>query len=176
MVFGSWYTEEGLMCIFKGKYGTCGGRVDMYNELSEKRVAFLKKDYSRGFIKYCRFEADGVRRGCFQSSVKIEDQHRQQDGFVHAGVIGTMADHTAGYAAFTTVAEEFQILTIEFKVNFLKPAHGEALVCRSKVIRGGNTIIVSESEVFDIRKGNKILVAKAMVTLMSVHREKLSSK
>ena len=123
------------------------GSVGMEKEISEKRADFLAKDYSRGFIKYCRFEADDVRRGYFQSRVKIEDQHRQQDGFIHAGVMATMADHTAGYAGFTTVGEEIQILTVEFKVNFLKPAHGEALVCRSKVIRGGNTIIISESEV-----------------------------
>jgi len=148
----------------------------MEKEISEKRAAFLAKDYSRGFIKYCRFEADDVRRGYFQSSVKIEDQHRQQDGFIHAGVMATMADHTAGYAGFTTVGEEIQILTVEFKVNFLKPAHGEALVCRSKVIRGGNTIIISESEVFDIRNGEETLAAKAMVTLMAVHRDKLASK
>ena len=148
----------------------------MEKEISKERADFLAKDYCRGFIKYCRFEADDVRRGYFQSRVKIEDQHRQQDGFIHAGVMATMADHTAGYAGFTTVGEEIQILTVEFKVNFLKPAHGEALVCRSKVIRGGNTIIISESEVFDIRNGEETLAAKAMVTLMAVHRDKLASK
>jgi len=148
----------------------------MEKEISKERATFLAEDYSRGFIKHCRFEAEDVRRGFFQSKVKIEDEHRQQDGFIHAGVMATMADHTAGYAAFTTVGEEFQILTIEFKVNFLKPAYGEALVCRSRVIRGGNTIIVSESEVFDIREGQEILAAKAMVTLMAVHRDKLSTK
>ena len=58
----------------------------------------------------------------------------------------------------------------------MKPAHGEALVCRSEVIRGGNTIIISESEVFDIRNGEETLAAKAMVTLMAVHRDKLASK
>ena len=148
----------------------------MEKEISKERADFLAKDYSRGFIKYCRFEAADVRSGYFQSRVKIEDQHRQQDGFIHAGVMATMADHTAGYAGFTTVGEEIQILTVEFKVNFLKPAHGEALVCRSKVIRGGNTIIISESEVFDIRNGEETLAAKAMVTLMAVHRDKLASK
>ena len=148
----------------------------MEMEMSKERAAFLAKDYSRGFIKHCRFEAEDVQRGYFQSKVKIEDQHRQQDGFIHAGVMATMADHTAGYAAFTTVGEEFQILTVEFKVNFLKPAFGEVLICRPKVIRDGNSIIVSESEVFDVRKGEEILAAKAMVTLMAVHRDKLSSK
>jgi uncharacterized protein (TIGR00369 family) len=148
----------------------------MAQELSKERIAFLAKDYSRGFIKHCRFEAEGIRRGYFQSRVEIEKCHRQQDGFIHAGVMATMADHTAGYAAFTTVPEDYQILTIEFKVNFLRPAYGERLVCRSRIIREGLQIIIGESEVFDQRGDEEALVAKALVTLMAVHKEKLSSK
>ncbi|MCJ7595265.1 MAG: PaaI family thioesterase [Desulfobacterales bacterium] len=145
-------------------------------EISKERAAFLAKDYSRGFIKYCQFEADVIKRGYFQSRVRIEEHHRQQDGFIHAGVMATMADHTAGYSAFTTVSEEFQILTIEFKINFLRPAHGDTLVCKSTVIRGGTQVIISESEVFDQREGEEAMVAKALVTLMAVHRDKFALK
>lgn len=136
----------------------------------------MAEDYCRGFIKYCQFEVEEVKKGYFQSRVNIQDQHRQQDGFIHAGVMATMADHTAGYAAFTTVPDDYQILTIEFKINFLRPAHGDALVCRSRVIREGNKIIISESEVFDRREGKEVLAAKALVTLMAVHEEALASK
>jgi uncharacterized protein (TIGR00369 family) len=148
----------------------------MEKEISKERADFLVKDYSRGFIRYCQFEGEAIKRGYFQSRVKIGEHHRQQDDFIHAGVMATMADHTAGYAAFTTVDEAFQILTIEFKVNFLRPAHGEALVCRSRVIREGSTIIISESEVFDCRDSEEVIVAKALVTLMAVRRDKLISK
>ena len=145
----------------------------MANGISEERAAFLAQDYSRGFIEHCQIEGEVIEKGYFQSRVKVEDQHRQQDGFIHAGLMATMADHTAGYAAYSTVTEEFRILTIEFKINFLKPAFGDSLVCRSKVIRGGNQIIISESEVFDVKGKNKMSVAKALVTLMAVHKEKL---
>ena len=148
----------------------------MEQKLTKKRTDFLAKDYARGFIQYCRFEAEVIRRGYFQSRVEIKKHHRQQDGFIHAGVMATMADHTAGYAAFTTVPEGYQILTIEFKVNFLRPAYGERLVCRSSVIRGGLQIIIGESEVFDRRGNEEVLVAKALVTLMAVHKDKLTSK
>ncbi|MEW6667039.1 MAG: PaaI family thioesterase [Thermodesulfobacteriota bacterium] len=148
----------------------------MPEELSEERVAFLARDYCRGFIDYCGYRPEVIRRGTFQSRVDILEHHRQQDGFIHAGVMATMADHTAGYAAFTTVPEEFQILTIEFKVNFLRPAFGNALRCRSRVIREGSQIIISESEVFDQREGEETLAAKALVTLMAVPRERLASK
>lgn len=148
----------------------------MAQELSKERIDFLAEDYSRGFIKHCQFEAEAIRRGYFQSRVRIEEHHRQQDGFIHAGVMATMADHTAGYAAFTTVPEDYQILTIEFKVNFLRPAYGESLLCRSRILREGLQIIIGESEVFDQRTEEEVLVAKALVTLMAVHKDKLTSK
>jgi uncharacterized protein (TIGR00369 family) len=145
----------------------------MNGELSNERIEFLKKDYCRGFIDYCGYRPDIIRSGFFQSRVVIEEHHRQQDGFIHAGVMATMADHTGGYAAFTTVPEEFQILTIEFKINFLRPAHGDSLICRSRVIRGGSRIIISESEVFDQRREEEVLAAKALITLMAVPKEKI---
>lgn len=141
--------------------------------ISRRRKAFLEKDYSRGFIGFCGFRGEAVRRGSFHSRIRIEEHHRQQDGFIHAGVMATMADHTAGYAAFTTVEEQFQILTIEFKINFLRPAYGDSLVCRSRVIREGSQIIIAESEVFDVRGKEELLSSKALVTLMPVPREKI---
>jgi uncharacterized protein (TIGR00369 family) len=145
-------------------------------DLTTERITFLSSDYERGFIKYCGFQAENVQRGKFESRVIIRQDHRQQDGFIHAGVMATMADHTAGYSAFTIVPEEFQILTIEFKINFLRPAFGEALVCRSAVIREGKQIIIAESNVFDSRPdGVEAQVAKAMVTLMAVPKAKLVS-
>jgi len=148
----------------------------MYEEISDARKAFLADDYSRGFIEYCQFKAEIIKRGYFESRVRIEEHHRQQDDFIHAGVMATMADHTAGYSAFTIVDENFQILTIEFKINFLRPAFGDTLVCRSRVIREGRQIIISESEVFDIRGEEETLAAKAMVTLMAVNKDKLVQK
>lgn len=148
----------------------------MTREISEKRKAFLARDYRRGFIAYCQLEPKTIERGFFESQVTIESHHRQQDGFIHAGVMATMADHTAGYAAFTTVPEEYQILTIEFKINFLRPAHGDTLVCRSRIIREGKQIIIAESEVSDVVDGQETLVAKAIATLMAVHRDRLRSK
>lgn len=144
------------------------------NNLSDKRIELLKDDYERGFIKFCRFKAVSAAWGEFCSRVEIQEDHRQQDGFIHAGVMATMADHTAGYSAFTTVPKGFQILTIEFKINFLRPAFGEALRCSSRVIREGRRVIVAESEVFDVRENGEAPVAKAMVTLMAVPQKDLT--
>ncbi len=142
-------------------------------ELSRKRMQFLKKDYSRGFIADCGFKAVHFQRGYLESRLKVLNRHRQQDNYIHAGVIATMADHTAGYAAFSLVPEDHRILTIEFKINFLEAAYGRGLVCRSKILREGGQILVGESEVFDQRGKREVLVAKALVTLRSIHQSKI---
>jgi len=144
--------------------------------LSDERAAFLAADFERGFIRFCGIRAAKIRRGYFESKVIVQDCHRQQDGFIHAGLMATMADHTAGYCGFTIAPDSHQILTIEFKINFLRPAHGNQLICRSIVIREGRQIIIAESSIFDEKDAQETLAAKAMVTLMAVPKEKIAGR
>jgi uncharacterized protein (TIGR00369 family) len=148
----------------------------MKNELTPERREFLEKDYQRGFIKFCGLRPSKIEKGLFESTVKIGENHKTQDNFVHAGLIATMSDHTAGYAAYTLVAEDVRILTVEFKINFLKPAYGNALKCTSEVISQGKQIIVAQSTVFDIRDSHEKMVSKRTITLMVLSAEKLAPK
>ena len=59
-----------------------------------------------------------------RSALEVGGRHLQQDTFIHAGVLATMADHTAGAAAGTLVDIEEIVLTAEFKVSLLRPAVG----------------------------------------------------
>src|SRR4030065_1314274 len=127
----------------------------MGEEPAMERLEFLKRDYSRGFIADLGVEAIKYERGYLESRLKVLNRHRQQDNYIHAGVIATMADHTAGYAAFSLVSDEYRILTIEFKINFLEPAHGHTLVCRSRILREGGQILVGGSAVFDQWTGER---------------------
>jgi uncharacterized protein (TIGR00369 family) len=142
--------------------------------LTPERIDFLSNDFRRGFIEYCGITVLKVAIGLFESEVIVGDHHRTQDNFVHAGLMATMADHTAGYSAFTTVSENHRILTVEFKINFFKPAFGNAVRCRSRVINKGKQIIVSESEIFDVRESGEKLVGKGTITLMAVPAERLN--
>jgi uncharacterized protein (TIGR00369 family) len=134
---------------------------------------FIKKDFVQGFPAFCGFEVIHADYGIFETCLKVINKHRQQDGFVHAGVIATMADHTSGYASFTTVSEKFRILTLEFKINYFKPAASPLIICRSKVINDGKKIKVAEAEVFSSSKGIEKLVAKGMFTQIAVALEDL---
>src|SRR5262249_60247641 len=66
----------------------------------------------------------------------------QQDGFVHAGIITAIVDSACGYAALSLTPAGQEVLTIEYKVNFLSPAAGERFVARGRVTRAGKTLTV----------------------------------
>jgi uncharacterized protein (TIGR00369 family) len=139
----------------------------------EDRLHALQEEAVQGFTAHCGLEPVSLEPGRFVTRVTIRDCHLQQDGFVHAGVIATMADHTAGYASFSLVPPDRRILTVEYKINFLVPACGDYLECRSRVIKPGKTLLVTESEVYAVRHGKEALVAKAMLTMAAVPEDKL---
>src|SRR5437588_10526546 len=64
----------------------------------------------------------GVGAGWCESVLLVFPRHYQFEGFVHAGVQATMADHTSGTAATTLVDERHYVLSAEFKINLLRPA------------------------------------------------------
>ncbi|HSL92355.1 MAG TPA: PaaI family thioesterase [Candidatus Limnocylindrales bacterium] len=110
--------------------------------------------------------------GWCESALAVGPKHLQQDGYIHAGVQATMSDHTAGGAGGTLVKHDQTVLTVEFKINLLRPAQGDRLRCRAAVLRAGKTIIVAESEVFARKDGEEKLAAKATVTLAVVQQRK----
>ena len=77
----------------------------------------------------------------------------------------TLADHTCGGAAATMVAEGQDVITVENKVSFLRPATGDVLFCRGVVLRAGKRLIFTEGEVTIERDSQRLIVAKASSTL-----------
>jgi len=57
---------------------------------------------------------------------------------------------------------------VEYKLNLLLPGNGEELISRGKVIKAGRTLIVCQSNVFNISKGKETLAATAIITLLPV--------
>ena len=120
------------------------------------------------FIQHLGIVLTSLGEGVCVATLPVRPEHLQQDGFIHAGVLATLADHTAGAAAGSLVAADETILSVEFKVNLLRPAVGETALCRGSVLRHGRTLIVAEAEVFAVKDGVEKLVSKATVTLAVV--------
>ena len=102
--------------------------------------------------------------------VEIEMPYRadlvQQHGFIHGGIVTTIVDSACGYAAFSLSAPDTEVLTVEYKVNFVAPAKGQRLLARGKVIRPGATVAVCKGDVLAYDDGEEKLVATMLSTMM----------
>lgn len=92
----------------------------------------------------------------------------QQHGFLHAGVVTSALDSACGYAALSLMPEGVEVLTVEFKTNFLAPARGEELIARGRVVRAGRTITVCQAEASMLADGAETTVATMLATIMTV--------
>jgi uncharacterized protein (TIGR00369 family) len=92
----------------------------------------------------------------------------QQHGFLHAGVLTSVADSACGYAALSLMEPGVGVLSVEFKVNMLAPAVGEGFVATGRVVRSGRTLTVCTGEVTTERDGETIVVLLMQATMMAV--------
>ena len=94
----------------------------------------------------------------------------QQHGFVHAGILSTIADNACGYAAYTLMPADSEVLGVENKINFLAPAKGERFLSIGRVVKAGRTLAVCSGEVWAYSNGEKTLVAVMQTTMMALVR------
>lgn len=92
----------------------------------------------------------------------------QQDGFMHAGALATVLDSACGYAAFTLMPADARVLTIEFKINLLAPAHAERYVFEGLVTKPGRTITVCDGTAWGISGDTHKRIATLTGTMMAV--------
>ncbi|HEV2762534.1 MAG TPA: PaaI family thioesterase [Pyrinomonadaceae bacterium] len=97
-------------------------------------------------------------------SVELTQQH----GYLHAGVVTSVADSACGYAALTLMPSDADVVSVEFKINRLAPARGERFVARGRVVRAGRNLSVCVGDVFALDGGASKLVATLLGTMMTV--------
>ena len=107
-----------------------------------------------------------VEPGAVDISLPFRDDLTQQHGFVHAGVLTAIADTACGYAALTLMREGSDVLTVEFKLNLLRPGRGEVFVAQGRVLRPGRTVTVSRGDVHASDARGATLVATMLATLI----------
>ncbi|TWT05678.1 PaaI family thioesterase [Reyranella sp. CPCC 100927] len=90
----------------------------------------------------------------------------QQHGYFHGGVMASLADSAAGYAAYSLMPADSTVLTVEYKLNILRPGQGEQLAARAHVVKPGRTLTVVQADVFAVRDGRETLCLTSLQTLM----------
>ena len=131
-----------------------------------------KSFYNQPLMLYLGARLLLAKDGKASIEVNFNKKITQQHGLFHGGVIGTIADNSAGFAAMTLMPKDREPLTIEFKINFLNIANGEKILSEASILTQGTSIFHAESKVYSIKKTEKKLASIALVTVKSTKRVK----
>lgn len=91
----------------------------------------------------------------------------QQHGFMHGGMLGAVLDSACGWAALSLMPADTAVLTVEYKLNLLRPAEGERFEGVGRVLKAGRTLTVAEGSVSAVADPERP-IATMTATLMSV--------
>nr|WP_321265789.1 PaaI family thioesterase [uncultured Sulfurimonas sp.] len=100
------------------------------------------------FLKFIGGEVLDLGDGYAQLGFDVEPHHKQHFGVVHGGAIATLADHCGWYAAVSVLDKGFSAVTIEIKINYLKPARDEVLKAEARVVNQSKRTIFTTIEIF----------------------------
>lgn len=132
----------------------------------EERV---RESFARqGLMRTINARLTRVAPGEVSIELPFHQDFTQQHGYMHAGIVTSIADTACGYAALSLMPEDADVLSVEYKINLLAPARGEQLVARASVQRAGRTLSVCSADVFAVTNGEEKIVATMLATLMAI--------
>lgn len=111
--------------------------------LERVRASFEKQ----GLMRLLGARVVEVGEGTCTIEVPFDEKLTQQERYFHGAVTGAIGDNAGGYAALTLAPPDREVLTVEYKVNFLAPAYGDRLVARGEVVTAGRRLFVCKAEV-----------------------------
>ncbi|HET6985248.1 MAG TPA: PaaI family thioesterase [Kribbella sp.] len=99
----------------------------------------------------------------------IRDDLRQQNGYLHGGVLGYAADNAITFAAGTALGPE--VLTGGFTISYLRPAQGKVLRAEATVVHAGSRQATCACELSTVdESGATTLCAIAQGTVIALRR------
>jgi uncharacterized protein (TIGR00369 family) len=140
-----------------------------HNALGPDPLGFGKEALaSQPFSVLLGTELAAYGNGHAELRIPVRSELTQQSGFVHGGVISYAADNALTFAAGTALGPD--VVTSEYKINYLRPAMGDSIVARADVIYAGKTQAVCRCDVFVVRDGREHLCATAQGTIAVMSR------
>ena len=108
-----------------------------------------------------------VASGEVRLRIEASESLTQHHGFLHAGIIGTILDSSCGWASQTLMPLGTEVLTVEYKLNLLRPAAGAQFEGRGTVLRAGTTLTAAEAAFYTTDNPDR-LIATMTATLIGV--------
>src|SRR3954471_23011841 len=125
----------------------------------------IRQSFDRqGFMRTLGATLDSVESGTVTITCGFDERLTQQHGLLHGGLLASLVDVACGYAALSVMPDDREVLTVEFKIQFLKPAQSDRLVAVGQVVQAGRTLTVCEGTVFDASRTR--VLARMTATMM----------
>jgi uncharacterized protein (TIGR00369 family) len=115
-------------------------------------------------------ELTRIEPGVIEIRLPYRADLAQQHGYLHAGIVTTIADTACGYAAYSLMPPNSEVLSVEFKVNLLRPAKGATFSAVAEVVKAGKTLTVVRADVFGIEHEQRDLVATMLATMICLNK------
>lgn len=116
----------------------------------------------QGMMNHLGVQLLSVTAGQVELALPYSDKVTQQQGGFHGGAIGALADIAGGYAALTVAPEGMEVVTVEYKINFLNSLQGGDIRATGKVLKAGRRVIVTTAEVVHIDANGQSTVCAVM--------------
>lgn len=143
-----------------------------HTALNPSFIEEIRQSFARqSVMQLIGAELGQIEPGLVEIKLPYRSDLTQQHGYLHAGIVSTIADTACGYAAFSLMPAGSQVLSVEFKVNLLRPARGQDFVARAEVVKAGRTLTVVRADVFGLSQ-DKVhdLIATMQGTMITVSR------
>ncbi len=134
----------------------------MKKEIKERLINRVK---TNPYINFLGIDFTEVEDGRVEARMPLHDEQRQYSGVVHGGVLAALADTVAGFAAYTMLPIDRDVLTADLNISFLRAAWGKELIAKGHVVKPGRHLHFCECEIYCDGK----LVSKASGTFCVIH-------
>jgi uncharacterized protein (TIGR00369 family) len=142
--------------------GKFEARNPNFKEYTEQKIALNR------FIKWLGFEITKIEPGQIEGELVFQEMHRQQNGWLHGGVTSAILDMVQGFGAYTLVEEKQQVFTVEAKISYYNPGISNKFYSRGGVVKPGKRFHFCEAEIYYVKDGKEVIVAKGSATMAVV--------
>ena len=103
-------------------------------------------------------------------SMPVTDSLKQYQKLVHGGALASLADTAATMAALSGIPAGDDVVTIEFKMNYLNAIRSGKALAHAKLVRMGSRVVVMNVEV--TKSPGEELVATGLFTMLRYQLER----
>jgi uncharacterized protein (TIGR00369 family) len=145
-------------------------RNEKWKEYTEYKIARNK------FHKLLGLRFTKIEPGHIEAELDFAEIHEQQNGYLHGGVTSAICDMVSGFASYSLVEQDQQVFTVECKVSYYNPGISDRFYAVGRVDKAGKRFHFCDSEIYYLKDGKKVTVAKSTTTMAVLEPEAVKGK